>query len=284
MKQKSVYDQAVEQLEKVARLGGWDKKIVDRLKEPERVIRKTLKVKMDDGKVKNFKAWRSQHNSALGSYKGGIRFHPDVNEDEVKALSMWMSWKTALLGLPYGGGKGGVAVDPKKFSDKELERVSREYVRQFGKFFGPWQDVPAPDVGTNAQVMGWMSDEVAKLKAQSSKLKAEVSPMATFTGKPVLLGGSLGREAATGRGGVEVLKKIGDLLSLDQGITIAVQGLGNVGGWFVKLSKLYGWKIVGVSDSRGGMMNYQGLDVDRILSFKEKNGSLKGYKNGKVGS
>src|SRR3989344_5135031 len=192
MKQKSVYDQAVEQLEKVARLGGWDKKIVDRLKEPERVIRKTLKVKMDDGKVKNFKAWRSQHNSALGSYKGGIRFHPDVNEDEVKALSMWMSWKTALLGLPYGGGKGGVAVDFKKLSDMELERLSREYVRQFGEFFGPWQDVPAPDVGTNGQVMSWMVDELARqLKAKSEKLKSMVPLWATFTGKPVVLGGSL---------------------------------------------------------------------------------------------
>ncbi len=281
MVKKSVYQQAVDQLTAVAKVAGWDARTVKRLKEPERVIKKTLKVKMDDGKVKSLKAWRSEHNSVFGPYKGGIRFHPGVNEEEVKALAMWMTWKTALVGLPFGGGKGGVVVDAKQVSTEELERISRAYVQAFGKFLGPWSDVPAPDVGTNGQVMAWMSDEVAKLRAENSKLKAVVSPLATFTGKPVMLGGSLGREAATGRGGVEVLKVLQNRMGLKTGMTIAVQGLGNVGGWFVRLGQEYGWKVIAVSDSRGGVMNEQGLKIEKVLDYKQKTGALKGFKGGK---
>lgn len=213
------FENALEQLETALNYLETDKVLIDSLKKPKNIIKGELKVKMDNGKIEKFPAFRVQFNDARGPAKGGIRFHPQVNLDEVKALSFWMAIKCAVADIPYGGAKGGVKVDPKKLSEAELERLSRAYVRLVASQIGPWQDVPAPDVNTNAQVMAWMVDEYIKIKnprprrdraegGQKPKTKNLTSPWATFTGKPVELWGSLGREEATGRGGVYVLQAL----------------------------------------------------------------------------
>ena len=304
------YKNAVRQLEQVAKVLELEKKTVEKLKKPENLIKKTLAVKLDSGKTEKFKAFRSQHNNALGPYKGGIRFHPDVSEAEVKALSMWMTWKCSVAGIPFGGGKGGVICDPKSLSIGELERLSRAYAREFAPHIGAKVDVPAPDVGTNSQVMGWMAKEYKKLKIKNKKWKkGKANLLATFTGKPVRMGGSLGREEATGMGGAYVLqallaklknskseyrnskqiqnpndgnsKHLGfSALSLGfpQSPTIAVQGFGNVGYWFAKLASEQGFKIISVSDSKGGaLMNDGSWIMDDVLKYKEKTGSVLGF-------
>lgn len=245
------------------------------LKQPQKVLEVNFSVKMDNGKIKVFKGFRSQHNNALGPYKGGIRFHPDVTREEVMALSMWMSWKCAVAGILFGGGKGGVAVNPKELSEGELERLSRGYARAICPIIGPEVDVPAPDVGTNGKIMGWMMEEIGGL--------------ATFTGKSVEKGGSLGREQATGRGGVYVLQAITErlasskLASSDQELNakryalnakrIAVQGFGNVGYWFAKLAQEAGFEIVAISDSKGGIVGDL-RDMESVREWKEKSGSV----------
>ncbi len=196
----NVFTNVQKQLEKVAKLIGLEEEIVERLKWPDRVLKFHFPVTMDDGSVKIFEGFRSQHNNARGPYKGGIRFHQNVSEEEVKALSTWMSWKCATTGIPYGGGKGGVIVDPKKLSNKELERLSRAYVNKVYKFIGPDVDVPAPDVNTNGQIMLWMVDEYNKLTG-----KQEIG---AFTGKPVANGGSEGRMQATAQGAIYVLQEL----------------------------------------------------------------------------
>ncbi|MFC1711665.1 Glu/Leu/Phe/Val dehydrogenase [Patescibacteria group bacterium] len=272
------YKNAISQLEQVAKVLKLDKKTVEKLKFPKNLVKADLKVKMDNGKIKTFKAFRSQHNDIKGPFKGGIRFHPQVSEDEVKALSMWMTWKCSVVGIPYGGGKGGVICDPKKLSQSEIERVSRAYMQAIAPHIGPWVDVPAPDVNTNPQIMAWMLDEYIKI--QEKKLKTSwkntgVNPAATITGKPIELGGSQGRTEATGQGGVYVLKE----LALKKGwkpgkTTIAIQGYGNVGYWFAKLAHELGFKIVAVSDSQGGIYVESGLDPDKTLFCKQKTGTV----------
>lgn len=243
-------------------------KIVSKLKTPENFIAKKLTIKMDNGKKKTFLAFRSQHNSVLGPYKGGIRFHPGVCEDEVKALSALMSLKCSLAGLPYGGGKGGIKVDPKVLSEEELKKLSQTYASTFAPYFGEKKDVPAPDVNTNEQIMAWMLEAYEKKIGKSSP--------ATFTGKPIVLGGSLGRTAATGRGGVYVLVEYALAQKLNpQKTTIAIQGFGNVGFWFAKLASEEGFKIVAVSDSSGALVDKKGLEIEKIASLKEKLGSFK---------
>jgi len=222
-----------------------------------------FEIEMDSGKTLD--AFRLQHNSKLGPYKGGVRFHPEVDFDEVRALATLMTIKTAAVGLPLGGGKGGVVVDPKNLSQTELEEVSRKYVRGLVDHIGPHKDVPAPDVNTNAQIIDWMTDEYAQLTGDKTK--------ASFTGKSIENGGSEGRTAATGYGGFlvldEVMKHNGQ--SEDE-ITIAVQGLGNVGQYFVRSVRKHrpNWKIVAVSDSSGMIYKKTGLDVEQILDLKEK--------------
>lgn len=258
------YENAVKQLRQVGKLLDLDEQTIARLVKPDRVISKEIRVG-----EKKFLAFRSQHNNARGPYKGGIRFHPGVTEDEVKALSMWMTWKCAVAGIPFGGGKGGVVVDPKELSSTELEQLSRGYIKAFYEYLGPRRDVPAPDVNTDSQVMAWMVDEYEKLVGHPEP--------AVVTGKPVDLGGSEGRTEATGMGGFYVLERLVKKLGIQkEECTIAVQGMGNVGYWFVKLASEAGYKIVAVADSKGGV-KAQSLDIDKLMLHKEKTGSVVGF-------
>ena len=289
-----------------------DTETVKRLVEPEAIHEFNFPVTMDDGSVRMFKGWRIQHNRVLGPYKGGIRFHPDTVREEVQALATLMTIKCAVAGLPYGGGKGGVVVDPKQLSTKELERVSRAYARQIAAIVGPYTDVPAPDVNTNPTIMSWMVDEI--IKANQDRLKRlyassdaaqppRLNPnyfRATFTGKPVEKGGTLGRTEATGRGGVIILqallKKLGSNLpnrvrtssaarSAEHALTVAVQGFGNVGYYFAKIAQSAGFKVVAVSDSKGGIIknseladrrDLSALDINLVYQCKKERGSLAG--------
>lgn len=279
-------------IKKTAERMNLDEETIKRLIAPEYVHEFPLVVTMDNGEKKVFYGWRIQHNSALGPYKGGIRFHQDTVKEEVQALATLMSIKCAVAGLPYGGGKGGVAVDPKQLSKSELERLSREFVKKVHQFIGEDIDVPAPDVNTNPLIMSWMIDEYQKIKGFKSP--------ATFTGKPVEMGGSLGRTEATGRGGLFVLESIinkarhrifqltspssngGTPKSLTQkqvsspysGLTVAVQGFGNVGYYFAKLAYEAGFKIVAISDSKGGIYDEKGIDPVKLMDYKKKTGKV----------
>lgn len=248
---------------------------ITKLKEPDEVIEGELNVKMDDGSTKKFQAYRSQHDNARGPYKGGIRFHQNVSLEEVKALSTWMTWKCAVTGIPYGGGKGGVIVDPRQLSEGELQRLSRAYAALIADHVGPWTDIPAPDVNTTGQIMAWMVDEYEQVRSKKEKVSGE-NPLATFTGKPLELGGSEGREEATGLGGVYVLERLAAQLGWErkQDVTIAVQGFGNVGYWFAYHADKLGYKVVAVSGSQGGVYVEKGLDPKATLECKRKTGTL----------
>jgi glutamate dehydrogenase/leucine dehydrogenase len=270
----SPYNNAVKQLKAVAEKLDVEDRFIEQLKSPDKVIRVDLKVQMDNGKEKVFRGFRSQHNDARGPYKGGIRFHPQVTEDEVKALSMWMTWKCAVVGIAYGGGKGGVICNPKEMSQTELERLSRAYIRAIAKDIGVHKDVPAPDVNTNAQVMAWMLDEYQKVTGKKEP--------GVITGKPVELGGSLGRTEATGLGGFYVLEQLVKVKRLNRKqIKIAVQGYGNVGYWFSYFAHKAGYRLVAISDSRGGIYRAEGLDPDKVMDHKQKTGSVVGFKGTK---
>lgn len=257
-----------------------DKELIKRLIEPEMVYEFNFPVTMDDGEKKIFKGWRIQHNNALGPYKGGIRFHPNTSREEVQALATLMTIKCAVVGLPFGGAKGGVVVDPKSLSRFELERLAQGYVKKIARFIGEDIDVPAPDVNTNPQIMAWMIDEYEQIIGKKSP--------ASFTGKPIDKGGSLGRTEATGRGGVVILKALlsklnSQLSNIPQSPTIAVQGFGNVGYHFTKLAEKAGFKIVAVSDTKGGVYVPDGLAVETTLSCKKEKGMVAGcYCKGSV--
>jgi glutamate dehydrogenase/leucine dehydrogenase len=243
---------------------------IDQLKTPLNLIEDELEVKMDDGSTKKFKAFRSQHNNARGPFKGGVRFHQDVSKEEVMALSTWMTWKCAVTGIPYGGGKGGVIVNPRELSSGELQRLSRAYARLLAPHVGPWTDIPAPDVNTTGQIMAWFVDEYEKAQIEMNG-QVQENPLATFTGKPLTLGGSQGREEATGLGGVYVLEQLAEKLAWKKksNITIAIQGFGNVGYWFAKHAHDLGYKVVAVSGSRGGIYDAKGLDPQKALAAKK---------------
>lgn len=248
---------------------------ITKLKMPQNVIEGTLHIKGDDGETKSFQAYRSQHNNARGPFKGGIRFHPGVTKEEVMALSTWMTWKCAVTGIPYGGGKGGVVVDPKQLSSRELQALSREYAKLVAKEIGPWQDIPAPDVNTNGQIMAWMVDEYQNWLTEKGTLLE--NPLAAFTGKPLELGGSQGREEATGLGGVYILEELSWKLGLKPSTTsIAVQGFGNVGYWFAYHAQQQGYKVVALSDSKGAVYDPKGIDPVKAKEYKKKTGSLAG--------
>ena len=268
---------------------------IDRLLESDAVHELHFSVTMDDGTEKIFTAYRIEHNNALGPYKGGIRFHPNVNRDEVRALATLMTIKCAVAGIPYGGGKGGVIFDPKTVSGGELERISRAYARAISSFVGPEYDVPAPDVNTNPQIMRWMVDEYVKIQQARKTHYTKSQLWATFTGKPLDLGGTLGRTEATGRGGVIILKALLSKLktqttnhksqanSNTQSLKIAVQGFGNVGYYFARLAEEEKFTIVALSDSKGGVYVKEGLDVDATLKCKKEKGSVAGcYCKGSV--
>jgi len=264
------FENAQKQIEKVTKHLKIDKDILEQLMWPQRILEVHFPVEMDDGSKRMFTGFRSQHNNARGPYKGGIRFHPNVSKDEVMALSTWMTWKCAVAGIPYGGGKGGVIVDPNILSKTELERLSRGYIRAIARFIGDQVDVPAPDVNTDGQIMAWMLDEYEKLVGHKSP--------GVLTGKPIALGGSLGREEATGRGGVHVLRQLAKKLGRDPSKTkIAVQGFGNVGYWFAQLAYKMGFKVVAVSDSKGGIVSESGLKPKDVMEYKLTTGSVVGY-------
>jgi glutamate dehydrogenase len=233
-----------------------------------------FEIELKDGS--KYHAYRVQHNNKRGPYKGGIRFHPQVDYDEVRALATLMSFKTAVAGIPMGGGKGGVSVDPKQLSKEELEELSRKYVRGLSQHIGPDKDVPAPDVNTNAQIIDWMVDEYEKLSGDKTK--------ASFTGKSLGNGGSLGRDAATGRGGAIVLREILNKLSISGPITIAMQGWGNVGSFFALVAEDEhpDWKLVAATDSSGGIYSQDGLSAKQLDKHKKAGGKLSEFKSGKI--
>ncbi|MFW6109950.1 MAG: Glu/Leu/Phe/Val family dehydrogenase [Patescibacteria group bacterium] len=239
------------------------------LSTPQKTVEVNFPVEMDSGEVQNFHGFRVQFNNSRGPYKGGVRFHPEVDLAEVKALAAWMTIKCAVADIPFGGAKGGVIVNPKEFSETELERLSRAYVRSIYRDIGPDTDVPAPDVNTNSQIMAWMFEEYENLRGEGSP--------AAFTGKPLKLGGSEGRVAATGRGGVYVLEKIARTLGLiPSQTTVAVQGFGNVGYHFAKFAAKVGFKVIAVSDSTGAVLVSKGLDPEETLNCKKGEGTVAG--------
>ncbi|EST54134.1 glutamate dehydrogenase [Brevibacillus panacihumi W25] len=261
------------QIDAAASLLGLPSTAVEILKHPKRVVCVSFPVKMDDGSVRVFEGYRSQHNDAIGPTKGGIRFHPDVTLDEVKALSMWMTFKCGVVGLPYGGGKGGVICDPHDFSKGELERISRGFMEAIADIVGPDKDIPAPDVYTTPQIMGWMMDTF-------SRLKGAYSP-GVITGKPLIIGGSKGRSEATAQGCVfTILEALKELGRKPEETTVAIQGFGNAGRISAKLLAELGFAIVAVSDSRGGIYDPNGLDVEKVGQLKDT-GSIQDYENGK---
>lgn len=267
---------------------------IEQLKQPQRQVNVSIPVKMDDGTQKIFNGYRIQFNNARGPYKGGIRFHPNVSLDEVKALSFWMAIKCAVADLPLGGSKGGIVVDPKTLSAGELERLSRGYARLIADVIGPDKDVPAPDVNTNGVIMGWMLDEFIKCRVKSYKVKNFTNSKtletfnlgqlrATFTGKRIEDGGSEGREEATGLGGLFVLQGVLEKLKLKGNLTVAVQGFGNVGYNMAKFLYEAGFTVVAVSDSKGGIYVEEGINPTLTLECKKKNGYLAGcYCSGSV--
>lgn len=280
------FENAMEQLHKAASFLPDGQEKVALLKEPHHIINVTIPVVMDDGSTKEFQGYRVQYNNARGPYKGGIRFHPQVNLDEVKALSFWMTMKCAVADVPLGGGKGGVVVDPKTLSEGELERLSRGYARAIADFIGPDKDVPAPDVNTTGKIMGWMVDEYIKVVSDQSSAISEKEKeklRATFTGKRIQDGGSEGREEATGLGGLFVLQAVLQKLKAEGGklnapLAVAIQGFGNVGYNVAKFLHEQGMKVVAVSDSKGGIYAPEGLDPVVVQAEKQKNGMLVGGK------
>jgi glutamate dehydrogenase (NAD(P)+) len=264
---------AQEQLYKVADTFGIDERLINILKECKKAVEVSIPTSMDDGSVRAYRGYRVTHNIARGPSKGGIRYHPDVTADEVKSLAMWMTWKCSLMGLPFGGAKGGVVCDPKTMSPGELERMTRRFTSEIINEIGPEKDIPAPDVGTNAQVMAWMFDTYSMNKGHSV--------LGVVTGKPLTIGGSLGRVEATARGGVFCLasaaRKQGRALD---GMRVAVQGFGNVGSFFAKLVAELGATVVAVSDSSGGRFNSNGIDVAAAFAHKQAGGPLSDLKGG----
>jgi len=262
---------ALKQLEEAAKILNLDKGMFDVLAHPKRVLTVSIPVKMDDGSMRVFTGYRSQHNDARGPYKGGIRYHPDVTIDEVKALSMWMTWKCAIADIPYGGGKGGIICNPKEMSENELERMTRRFAYMIADIIGPHTDIPAPDVYTGGKEMSWIMDTYSALKGNF------VQPE-LITGKPIPIGGSLGRTEATGRGLAYTVREA----AKERGInmkesTIVVQGFGNAGQYSSKLVQDQGGKVIAASDSQGAITKSEGISADALMKHKNETGSVVGF-------
>ncbi len=256
-----IFTAALARLDEAAKLVEVDNEILTRLRRPKRIVQATIPLRLDDGTLCCLPAYRVQHDDSRGPCKGGIRFHPAVDLAEVQALAFWMTFKCAVVGIPFGGGKGGVVVDPKRLSGAELERLSRGYARAMADVIGPTRDVPAPDVYTNAMIMGWMMDEYSECHRGKEP--------AVITGKPIALGGSLGREDATGRGAYYCIKELENLHGwTPSAIRVAIQGFGNAGQHVARLLHADGYRIVAVSDSRGGVARPEGLDVPALIKKK----------------
>lgn len=276
----NVFEMAQAQVKNACDKLGMEPQVYELLKEPRRVIEVNIPVKMDDGSIRVFKGWRSQHNDAVGPTKGGIRFHPQVSLEEVKALSIWMTFKCSTTGIPYGGGKGGIIVDPSELSEGELERLSRGYIDGIYKLIGEKVDVPAPDVNTNGKIMSWMVDEYNKLTG--------VSAIGTLTGKPVEFGGSLGRNEATGFGVAVTAREAAKKLGIDmKQAKVAVQGFGNVGAYTVKNIEKLGGKVVAIAEwckEAGSYAIYSenGLDFQAMMDYRAEKGNLLDFPGSKA--
>jgi glutamate dehydrogenase (NADP+) len=272
----NVFEDAVARMERIGELAGVDEEVIDALRHPRECLMASLPVRMDDGSRRHFPAFRCRYNDSLGPTKGGIRFHPGVTLEEVQALALWMTIKCAVVGIPYGGGKGGVVVNPKELSPLELERLSRAYMRAMSDIVGPDKDIPAPDVYTNSRIMGWMADEYQAING--------VKAPGVITGKPIALGGSLGRDEATGRGAFIVLQELAPRLGLVPAETrVAIQGFGNAGYHLARLLQTEGYRIVAVSDSKGAIYSEQGFDVESLYRTKQDTRELRGvYCQGSV--
>ncbi len=260
MSDDTLLDRALIRLEEAANHLQIDPDVTEKLKYPRETTKTRLLIRMDDGSRKSFLAWRCRYDDTRGPTKGGIRFHPDSTIEEVETLAFWMTFKCAVMNLPYGGGKGAIRVDPHLLSKSELERLSRAYVQAFANIIGPDRDIPAPDVYTNAMIMGWMSDEYNQITGQ-------VTP-AVITGKPIALGGSLGRNDATARGGFYLVRHLANELGLDKDHTVAIQGFGNAGQYYARLTAADGNSVVAVSDSAGAIYRPGGLDVEKLIAGK----------------
>ncbi len=264
----SLFETTQAQLDEVASILHLEPGIHAILRQPMRELHVSVPVRMDSGELQVFKGFRVQYNNARGPFKGGIRFHPDETIDTIRALAAWMTWKCALVDIPFGGGKGGVICNPKQMSSGELERLSRGYINAIWEFIGPDRDIPAPDVYTTPQVMAWMMDEYSRLKGYNTP--------AVITGKPLALGGSLGRGDATARGGIFTIIEAAKHLGIDLSTaTVAVQGYGNAGSHTaILMNDILGSKIVAASDSKGGIYNKQGLDPHQVWQHKMETGSV----------
>ena len=270
---QNLFQNGMAQLDKVAKIKDFGEEFITRLRQPDRDIRISIPIKMDDGSIKVFEGYRVEYNNTLGPYKGGIRYHQDTEINEMKALAFWMTLKCAVAGIPMGGGKGGIAVDPKELSKTELERLSRGWVQKLSDVLGPKKDVPAPDVNTTPEIMAWMADEYAKITGDETG--------ATFTGKPLDKGGSAGRGPATGLGGFYVFNSLREQIGLPEKCKVVVQGFGNVGLNAAQIFTENGHTIIAISDSKGGIYNENGLDLEKLIEHKKKTGSLANFEESK---
>jgi glutamate dehydrogenase (NAD(P)+) len=267
------FQNAMSQLDKVIKVKEFSEEFILKLRQPDRDIRVSIPVKMDNGTTKIFEGYRVEYNNALGPYKGGIRYHQDTEINEVKALAFWMTIKCAIANIPMGGGKGGITVNPKEISKNELEKLSRGWVQKMADNLGPKKDVPAPDVNTTPEIMAWMSDEYEKITGDKTR--------ATFTGKPLDKGGSAGRGPATGLGGFYVFNSLRKQLELPEKCKVVVQGFGNVGLNAAQIFTQNGHSIIAISDSKGGVYNENGLDLEKLVEHKKKTGSLVDFPDSK---
>src|SRR3989338_2846478 len=267
------FQSALSQLDKAAKLMSLDQSVLARLQHPKREMHFSIPVKMDNGKVRVFQGYRVQYDNSCGPNKGGIRFHPDTDINEVKALAFWMTFKCSTVGIPLGGGKGGVTVNPKALSVRELERLSRGFIRGLRNDIGPDIDIPAPDVYTTPQIMAWMMDEYNTLHSGHKP--------GVITGKPLAAGGSAGRGYSTAQGGVYVTLELAKRMKLQKGASVVIQGFGNAGSYMAKILTKKGYKIVGLSDSRGGIVNPKGLDPVAVEKHKTKTGAVQNFPGAK---
>ena len=267
---ENAYELALQNFDTAADAMGLDNDVRMMIKYPERVLTVSVPVRLDDGRIHRFEAYRVQHNTARGPAKGGIRYHPQVTLDEVKALATWMTWKCAVVNIPFGGAKGGVTCNPKELSQHELERITRRYTSAILPLIGPEQDIPAPDVYTNPQVMAWIMDTYSMTKGYAIP--------GVVTGKPLSLGGSLGRNEATGRGCFYTIQCACDYLGLPlMGSTVVVQGFGNAGSMAAQLLDEAGAKVIAVSDSTGCIYNRNGLNIQEVVHLKALTGKVQGF-------
>ncbi len=263
----AIFTDAISRLDRAAEFAAISSEALEKLKHPKAILEVSIPVRMDDGSLRVFRGYRVRYDCTRGPTKGGIRFHPQVSLDEVKSLAFWMTCKCAVVGIPFGGGKGGVVVDPKQLSRMELERLSRGFINEIADFIGPNTDIPAPDVYTNPMIMGWMMDEFGKIHRQQTP--------AVITGKPIPLGGSLGRDDATGRGAYYCIKELERLRAWKpDSVRVAVQGFGNAGQHAARLLHADGYRIVAVSDSQGGIYRAEGLDIPRTIRLKNEGQSV----------